>query len=55
MCNITILRKIALNEISRNLQKDKEWNNNYVKNGYKNRKMAKKASNKYSLSIVNVL
>ena len=34
MCNITILRKVALYGTGRNLQKDKKWNDNYVKNEY---------------------
>ena len=41
--------------IGRNLQKEREREDNYVKNEYKNRKKAKKSSNKYSLSPVNVL
>jgi len=55
MCNITILRKVALYGTGRNLQKDKKWNDNYVKNEYKNCKMTKKPGNKYSLSFGNVL
>ena len=39
----------------RNLQKDKKWNDNYVKNEYKNCKKAKNPSNKYSLSGIDVL
>jgi len=39
----------------RNLQKEREREDNYVKNEYKNRKKAKKSSNKYSLSTANVL
>ena len=55
MCNITILRKVALYETGRNLQKERKREDNYVKNGYKNRKKTKKLSNKYSLSTANVL
>ena len=55
MCNITILRKVALYETGRNLQKDKKWNDNYVKNEYKNCKKAKNHSNKYSLSGIDVI
>ena len=37
------------------LQKDKKWNDNYVKNEYKNCKKAKNPSNKYSLSGIGVI
>ena len=37
------------------LQKDKKWNDNYVKNEYINCKKAKNPSNKYSLSGIDVI
>ena len=55
MYNFTIVRKIVQGETGRNLQKDKKWNNNYVKNEYINCKKTKNPSNKYSLSGIDVI
>ena len=49
------MHKVALYGTGRNLQKDKKWNDNYVKNEYKNCKKAKNPSNKYSLSGIGVI
>ena len=55
MCKFTIFWESNFQCTGRNLQKEREREDNYVKNEYKNRKKAKKSSNKYSLSHANVL
>ena len=55
MCKFTIFQESNFQCTGRNLQKERKREDNYVKNGYKNRKKTKKLSNKYSLSPANVL
>ena len=55
MCKFTIFWESNFQCTGRNLQKEREREDNYVKNEYKNRKKTKNPSNKYSLSGIRVI